>query len=243
MRRQTETARHRRSSLGHRFDRNRADGGSEHWRGAHGGHQHRHCGHGRPQCMRSWHGSAGGRHECHGHLDIQPKQQPSTPQQSTSPGKLDDLPQQSFSAAKSPGPWLRRGPCHGITMDAMRRTFASKTLMNQLVEVPLLVHHNSHQLKSMPPILSLILIGTSALAALSISPLAPQASIDNSHGLIGLNSHTSELLACGGGGSGSYRKPLRPGHAKPGDSADPRGTQPTSTDIKPVQTNMNSSQT
>ena len=115
--------------------------------------------------------------------------------------------------------------------------------MNQLVEVPLLIHHKSHQLKSMPPILSLILIGTSALAALSISPLAPQASIDNSHGLIGLNSHTSELLACGGGGSGSYRKPPKPGHAKPGDSAHQRGTQSTSTDIKPVQTNMDSNQT
>ena len=193
--------------------------------------------------MRCWHGSAGGRHQCHGHLDIQPKQQPPTPQQSTSPGKLDDLPQQSSSAGKSPGAWLRRGPCHGITMDAMRRTFASKTLMNQLVEVPLLIHHKSHQRNSMPPILRLILIGTSSLAALSISPLAPQASIDKSYGLIGLNTPTSELLACGGGGSGSYRKPPKPGHAKPGDSADPRGTQSTRTDTKPVQTNMDSSQT
>ena len=100
----------------------------------------------------------------------------------------------------------------------------------------------------MAPILSLILIGTSSLAALSHSSLshsllATKASIDNSYELIRFNTHASELLACGGGGSGSYRKPLRPGHAKPGDSADPRGTQPTSTDIKPVQTNMNSSQT
>ena len=86
----------------------------------------------------------------------------------------------------------------------------------------------------MPPILRLILIGTSSLAGLSQ---------DYSAEFIRFNTHASELLACGGGGSGSYRKPLRPGHAKPGDSADPRGTQPTSTDIKPVQTNMNSSQT
>ena len=95
----------------------------------------------------------------------------------------------------------------------------------------------------MAPILSLILIGTSSLAALSHSPLAAKASIDNSYELIGFNANTSELLACGGGGSGSYRKPQRPGHAKPGDSAHPRRTQPTSTNTKPVQTNMNSSQT
>ena len=106
--------------------------------------------------------------------------------------------------------------------------------MNQPVEVPLLIHHNFHQRKSMAPILSLILIGTSSLAGLSQ---------DYSSEFIRFNTHASELLACGGGGSGSYRKPLRPGHAKPADSADPRGTQPTSTDIKPVQTNMNSSQT
>ena len=106
--------------------------------------------------------------------------------------------------------------------------------MNQLVEAPLLIHHNYHQRNSMAPILSFILIGTSSLAALSQ---------DYSFEFIRINTHASELLACGGGGSGSYRKPLRPGHAKPADSADPRGTQPTSTDIKPVQTNMNSSQT
>jgi hypothetical protein len=115
--------------------------------------------------------------------------------------------------------------------------------MSQLVEGPLLIHHNSHQRKSMPPILRLILIGTSSLVALSHSPLAAQASIHNSYGLIGFNTQTSELLACGGGGSGSYRKPQRPGHAKPGDSVHPRGTQPTSTDTKPVQTNINSGQT
>lgn len=87
----------------------------------------------------------------------------------------------------------------------------------------------------MAPILSLILIGTSSLAALSQ---------DYSFEFIRINTHASELLACGGGGgSGSYRKPLRPGHTKAADSADPRGGQPTSTDIKPVQTNINSSQT
>jgi hypothetical protein len=105
----------------------------------------------------------------------------------------------------------------------------------------------------MAPILSFILIGTGSLAALSHSPLsdsllshsalATKASIDNSYELIRFNTHTSELLACGGGGSGAYRKPPKPGHAKSGDSAHPRGTQSTSTDTKPVQINMNSGQT
>jgi hypothetical protein len=95
----------------------------------------------------------------------------------------------------------------------------------------------------MAPILSLILIGTSSLAALTHSPLASKASIEKPYELIGLKTHTSELLACGGGGSGAYRKPPRPGHGKPGDSANPRGTQPTSTDTKPVQTTINSGQT
>ena len=94
----------------------------------------------------------------------------------------------------------------------------------------------------MAPILSLILIGTSSLTALSHSSLVSKASIEKSAELIGLNSHASELLACGGGGSGSYRKPPRPGHAKPGDSAQPMGTQPTSTDTKPAQTTMTSGQ-
>jgi len=99
----------------------------------------------------------------------------------------------------------------------------------------------------MAPILSLILIGTSSLAALSHSPLsdsplATKVLLDNSYEFIRFNTHASGLLACGGGGSGSYRKPPRPGHAKPGDSAHPRGTQSTSTDTKPIQTNMNSSQ-
>ena len=95
----------------------------------------------------------------------------------------------------------------------------------------------------MAPILSLILIGTSSLTALSHSHLVSKASIEKSNELIGLNSHASELLACGGGGSGSYRKPPRPGHGKPGDSAQPMGTQQTSTDTKPAQTNMTSGQT
>jgi hypothetical protein len=95
----------------------------------------------------------------------------------------------------------------------------------------------------MAPILSLILIGTSSLAALSHSPLVSKAPIEKSNELIGLNIHTSELLACGGGGSGSYRKPPRPGHGKPGDSAQPMGTKPISTDTKPVQTTINSGQT
>ena len=86
----------------------------------------------------------------------------------------------------------------------------------------------------MAPILSLILIGTSSLAGLSQ---------DYSFEFIRFNTHASELLACGGGGSGSYRKPPKPGHAKPGDSAHQRGTQSTRTDIKPVQTNIDSSQT
>jgi len=95
----------------------------------------------------------------------------------------------------------------------------------------------------MTPILSLILIGTSSLAAFSDSPLGSKASVEKSYELIRLNTHTSELLACGGGGSGAYRKPPRPGHGKPGNSAPPRGTQPTSTDTKPVQTTINSGQT
>jgi hypothetical protein len=95
----------------------------------------------------------------------------------------------------------------------------------------------------MAPILSLILIGTSSLTALSHSPLVSKASLEKSNELISLNSHTSELLACGGGGSGSYRKPPRPGHGKPGDSAQPMGTKPTSTDTKPVQANTTSGQT
>jgi hypothetical protein len=95
----------------------------------------------------------------------------------------------------------------------------------------------------MAPILSLILIGTSPLAALSHSSLASKAPIEKSAELIGLNSHASELLACGGGGSGSYRKPPRPGHGKPGNSAQPSGTLPTSTDTKPAQTTMTSGQT
>jgi len=95
----------------------------------------------------------------------------------------------------------------------------------------------------MAPILSLILIGTSSLAALSHSPLASKAPIEKSYEFIGLNSHASELLACGGGGSGSYRKPPRPGHGKPGNSAQPSGTLPTSTDTKPAQTTMTSGQT
>lgn len=95
----------------------------------------------------------------------------------------------------------------------------------------------------MAPILSLILIGTSSLAAISHSPLVSKASIEKSYELIGLKSHTSALLACGGGGSGAYRKPPRPGHGKPGDSAQPRPTQPTSTDTKPVQATMTSGQT
>jgi len=95
----------------------------------------------------------------------------------------------------------------------------------------------------MAPILSLILIGTSSLAALSQSSLVSKASVEKSYELIGLNSHASDLLACGGGGSGSYRKPPRPGHEKPGDSAHPSGIQPTSTDTKPVQTTINSGQT
>ena len=95
----------------------------------------------------------------------------------------------------------------------------------------------------MTPILSLILIGTSSLTALSHSSLVSKASVEKSYELIRLNTHTSELLACGGGGSGAYRKPPRPGHVKPGDSAHPSGTQPTSTDTKPVQTNMTSGQT
>jgi hypothetical protein len=86
----------------------------------------------------------------------------------------------------------------------------------------------------MAPILSLILIGTGSLAALSQ---------DYSFEFIRFNTHASELLACGGGGSGAYRKPPKPGHAKSGDLAHPRGTQSTSTDTKPVQTNMNSGQT
>ena len=95
----------------------------------------------------------------------------------------------------------------------------------------------------MTPILSLILIGTSSLTALSHSPLVSKASPEKSYELIGLNTHASELLACGGGGSGAYRKPPRPGHGKPGDSAHPSGIQPTSTDTKPVQTTINSGQT
>ena len=95
----------------------------------------------------------------------------------------------------------------------------------------------------MTPILSLILIGTSSLTALSHSPLVSKASLEKSYELIGFNTHASELLACGGGGSGAYRKPPRPGHGKPGDSAHPSGIQPTSTDTKPAQTNMTSGQT
>ncbi len=95
----------------------------------------------------------------------------------------------------------------------------------------------------MTPILSLILIGTSSLTALSDSPLVSKASVEKSYELIGLNTYISGLLACGGGGSGAYRKPPRPGHGKPGDSANPRGTQPTSTDTKPVKTTINSGQT
>jgi hypothetical protein len=94
----------------------------------------------------------------------------------------------------------------------------------------------------MAPILSLILIGTSSLTALSQTSLVSKASVEKSYELIGLNSHTSDLLACGGGGSGSYRKPPRPGHGKPGDSAHPSGIQPTSTDTKPAQTTMTSGQ-
>ncbi len=95
----------------------------------------------------------------------------------------------------------------------------------------------------MTPILSLILIGTSSLTAFSHSSLVSKVSLENSYELIGFNTHASELLACGGGGSGAYRKPPRPGHGKPGDSAQPRPTQPTSTDTKPVQTTMTSGQT
>jgi len=95
----------------------------------------------------------------------------------------------------------------------------------------------------MAPILSLILIGTSSLAALSNSSLVSNASLEKSYELIGFNTHTAELLACGGGGSGAYRKPPRPGQGKHGDSAQPRPTQPTSTDTKPVQTTINSGQT
>ena len=95
----------------------------------------------------------------------------------------------------------------------------------------------------MAPILSLILIGTSSLTALSHSSLVSKASVEKSYELIGLNTHASELLACGGGGSGAYRKPPRPGHGKPGDSAHPSGIQPTSTDTKPVQANTTSGQT
>jgi hypothetical protein len=95
----------------------------------------------------------------------------------------------------------------------------------------------------MAPILSLILIGTSSLAGLSDSPLVSKASAEDSHEFIRFNTHTSGLLACGGGGSGSYRKPPRPGHGKSGDSANPMGTKPTSTDTKPVQTTINSGQT
>ena len=127
-------------------------------------------------------------------------------------------------------------------MDAMRRTCASKTLMHQLVEATPLIQHLHHKRKSMAPFLSLILIGTSSLAALPHSPLAARASIDNFYGLISFNTQTSRLLACGGGGSGSYRKPPKPGHAKPGDSAHLRRSSQPAPDIKPVQTNMNSSQ-
>ena len=95
----------------------------------------------------------------------------------------------------------------------------------------------------MAPILSLILIGTSSLAGLSDSPLVSKDSLEKSYEWIGLNTPTSELLACGGGGSGAYRKPPRPGHGKPGDSANPSGIQPTSTDTKPVQPNTTSGQT
>ena len=95
----------------------------------------------------------------------------------------------------------------------------------------------------MTPILSLILIGTSSLAALFDSPLASISLVEKSYELIGFNSHASELLACGGGGSGAYRKPPRPGHAKSGDSVQPMRSQPTSTDTKPVQTIMTSGQT
>ena len=95
----------------------------------------------------------------------------------------------------------------------------------------------------MAPILSLIRLGTSSLAALSHSPLASKSLVEKSDELIGFNTHAAELLACGGGGSGAYRKPPRPGHGKPGDSVQPMGTQPSSTDTKPVQTNMTSGQT
>ena len=95
----------------------------------------------------------------------------------------------------------------------------------------------------MAPMLSLILIGTSSLAALSNSSLVSKASLEKSDELIGFNTHAAELLACGGGGSGAYRKPPRPGHGKPGDSVHPSSTQPTSTDTKPAQTNMTSGQT
>jgi len=95
----------------------------------------------------------------------------------------------------------------------------------------------------MTPILSLILIGTSSLAVLFDSPLASKSLAEKSYELIGFNSHASELLACGGGGSGAYRKPPRPGHGKSGDSVQPMRSQPTSTDTKSVQTIINAGQT
>ena len=83
----------------------------------------------------------------------------------------------------------------------------------------------------MAPILSLILIGTSSLTALSHSSLVSKVSVEKSYELIGLNTHTSELLACGGGGSDSERRPTRPGHhqQKTATTVDPSPQQ----EVKP----------